>query len=146
MENEGSDDQKVNRTAREAAEREWNLQRAENERLEIVKSKRLFAESEEYATKQRNLAKGKSAADRSFAEAAEFAKNQIKSDGLEGEIKPYYEVHYTIAQGLKAAIHGREDVAATFILQRDILVRLDAIKSLLWVAVGLLAFVAYKLL
>jgi len=131
--------------AREAAEREWHAQQAENERREIEKSKRLFADGEAYATKQRDSAKRKSAAERSFAEASEFAKNQIKSDGLEGEVKPYYEVRYTVAQGLKAAIHGREDIAATLVLQRDILVRLDAIKSLLWVAIGLLAFVVYKL-
>ena len=134
----------ADREARAASEREWRLQRIERERQEIADSKRVFDEAEAFAAKQREATKKKSAADRSFTEAAEFAKNQIKSDGLDGEIRPYCEVRYTVAQGLKAAIHGREDGIATFILQRAILVRLDSIKSLLWVLVALLLFIAYK--
>ena len=127
-----------------AAEREWHRQRAETERREIAESKRIFGAAEDYAAKQREATKKRSAADRTFIEASELAKNQIKSDGLEGEIRPYSEVRYTVAQGLKSAVHGREDGIATFLLQRDILVRLDAIKFLIWVAIGLLAYIAYK--
>ena len=58
----------------------------------------------------------------------------------------FRSIRYTLAQGLKAAIHAREDGIATFVLQREILYRLDAIKSLLWVVVALLGFVAYRLL
>jgi hypothetical protein len=132
------------RDAKAESEREWRRQRAETERQEVAASRRLFEEGEAYAKKQREANKKKGAAERSFAEAAEFARNQIKSDGLEGEVRPYYEIRYTVAQGLKAAIHGREDGIATLVLQRDILVRLDSIKSLLWVAIALLGFIAYK--
>ncbi len=125
-------------------EREWHRQKAETERQEILKSKHLFEEGEAYQAKQREAYKKKSAADRTFLEATEFARNQIKSDGLEGEIRPYYEIRYTVAQGLKAAIHGREDGIATLVLQRDILLRLDSIKSLLWIVIALLGFIAYK--
>ena len=90
--------------------------------------------------------KKRNAAERTFAEAAEFARRQIKDNGLDGEIRPHHEIRYTLAQGLKAAIHAREDGIATFVLQREILYRLDAIKSLLWVVVALLGFVAYRLL
>jgi hypothetical protein len=130
--------------ASDSAEFQWRLEQAETERKEIEESKRQFSESEKFASQQREKAKKRGAADRSFAIAAEFAKNQIKSSGLDGEVLPYNEIRYTVAQGLKAAIHGREEVAATFVLQRDILIRLDAIKALLWVAVGILAYIAYK--
>jgi len=130
--------------ARDSAERHWRAERAENERKEIQESERVLAESQKFATEQREAAKKTSAAERSFANAAEFARNQMKSSGLEGEVRPYYEIRYTVAQGLKAAIHGREDAAATFVIQRDILIRLDAIKFSLWVAVGILVYIAYK--
>lgn len=135
------DDQEALRTP----EGEWQRQQADTERLEVLKSKRVFEEAEAYAATQRKANKKKSAAERSFAEATEFSRNQIKSDELEGEVRPYCEVRYTVAQGLKAAVHGREDGIATLVLQRDILVRLDSIKALLWIVVALLAFIAYKL-
>jgi hypothetical protein len=128
-----------------ASEREWRQQRIEKERQGIAESKRIFDEADAFAAKQREDAKKKSAADHSFLEAAEFARNAIKSDGLDGEIRSHCEIRYTVAQGLKAAIHGREDGIATLVLQRSILVRLDSIKSLLWVVIALLFFVAYKI-
>jgi hypothetical protein len=142
---EDSATQRGHRIAREATEREFRAEQVEYERCKVAESKQMFAEAEVFQLKQRNLAKRKSAAARSFIEAVEIAQNQIKSDGLEGEVRPWSEIRYTVAQGLKAAIHGREDIIATLLLQEDILVRLDAIKRLLWMAVGLLAFVAYKL-
>jgi hypothetical protein len=126
------------------SEREWHRQRAETERQEIAESKRRFEEGRARTAKQREANKKKGAAERSFAEATEFAYNQVKSDGLEGEARPHYEIRYTVAQGLKAAIHGREDGIATLVLQRDILSRLDSLKSLLWVVIALLGFIAYK--
>ena len=136
------DDSEIER--RLESEREWRDSQAKSEREGVAKSKELFAATEAYQAKQMQAAKKRSAAERAFAEAAEFAKRQIRDNELEGEVRPYYEVRYTVAQGLKAAIHGREDGIATLMLQRDILVRLDALRTLLWVAVALLAFVAYK--
>ncbi|MCX7208553.1 MAG: hypothetical protein NT086_21755 [Proteobacteria bacterium] len=112
---------------------------------EIEESKCVFDEAEAFRVKQSNEVKKKNAAERDFAKAADFAKRQIQSDGLESEIMPYFKVRYTVAQGLKAAIHGREDGIATFVLQRDILIRLDGIKFLLWCVLVLLVFIAYKL-
>ena len=66
------------------SERDWRRQRAETERREIEESKRRFAEGESHAAKQLEARKKKGAAERFFAEAVEFARNQIKSDGLEG--------------------------------------------------------------
>lgn len=130
--------------AKADSEREWHRQQLETQRYEISKSKRFFVEGEAYAAKQREANKKKSSAERSFAEASEFARNQIKSDGLEGEVRPYHEIRYTAAQGLKAAVHGREDGIATLVLQRDILLRLDSFKYLLLIAIALLGFIAYK--
>ena len=131
-------------TTGDAGEEAWRREVAEAERREVAESRRMFAEAEAFAAKQREATKKLSAADRTFTEAAEFAKNQIRSDGLEGEIRPYGEIRYSVAQGLKATVHGREDGIATLVLQRDILVRLDKVKSLLWVAIVLLVYIAWK--
>ena len=117
----------------------------ETERKERAESRRIFAEAEAFQLKKMEEDKKHSSADCSYGEAVEYARFVIKQEELNPEIKPYCEIRYTVAQGLKAAINGREDGAATLVLQRDILIRLDAIKVLLWVVVALLAFVAYKL-
>jgi hypothetical protein len=126
------------------SEAQYRERLAKIESEEIEKSRKLFATNEAYQAKQLQDAKKRGAAERSFAEAAAFAKQQIQSDGLVGEIRPYYEIRYTVAQGIKAAVHGREDGIAALVLQRDILLRLDGIKVLLWIAISILAFVAYK--
>lgn len=125
-------------------EAEWNRSPAEWDRDEIAKTKLSFEAAEVNTRRLREEAKKKGGTERDFAEATEFAWNQIKQEGLEGDARPYYEVRYSAAQGVKAAVHGREDGIATLILQKTILLRLDAIKFLLWVAIGLLAFIAYK--
>ena len=126
------------------SEAQYRERLAKIDRDELERSRTLFAGNEAYQAKQLQAAKKRGAAERSFAEAAMFAKRQIESDGLVGEIRPYNEIRYTVAQGIKAAIHGREDGIASLVLQRDILLRLDAIKALLWVAVCILVFIAYK--
>lgn len=131
MKNQDMNTEGTDQEASATSEREWRQQRSEIERREVAESKRLFNESEAYAAKQREETKKKSAADRSFAETCEFSRNAIKSDRLDGEIRPYYEIRYTVAQGLKAAVHGREDGIAALVLQRTILFRLDFIKSML---------------
>ncbi len=146
MDSEQSDLEALRRQRDQENEREWRRERAEAEREGIAESKRVLDEAEAFQAKQTEKMKKRNAAERTFAEAVEFARRQIKDNGLDGEIRPYYEIRYTVAQGLKAAIHAREDGIATFVLQRDILYRLDAIKSLLWLVVALLGFVAYRLL
>ena len=146
MDSEQSDLEALRRQRDQENEREWRRERAEAEREGIAESKRVLDEAEAFQAKQTEKLKKRNAAERTFAEAAEFARRQIKDNGLDGEIRPHHEIRYTLAQGLKAAIHAREDGIATFVLQREILYRLDAIKSLLWVVVALLGFVAYRLL
>lgn len=126
------------------SEAAWRKQQLDQERSDIAESKRIFDESEASAARQREETKKRSAADRTFTEACEFAKNSVRSDDLQGEIRPFCEVRYTVKQGLKATMHSREDGIATLVLQRAILVRLDFIKSLVWIAVLLLTYIAFR--
>jgi len=132
------------RESQAETEAEWRRRQADIDRRETERSKQVFDANDAHAEKQLQENKKRGGADRSFAVAAEFAKRQIRSEGLEGEIRPNYEVRYTVAQGIKAAVHGREDVIATLVLQRDILVRLDKMKLLLWIIIAILGFIAYK--
>ena len=90
-------------------------------------------------------AKTGSAADRAFYEAARQAKEGVKTYGLlPAEVAPG-EFKYSVQQGLKAACFAREDAASILLIQPAILRRLDALKRLAWVAIGLLAYIAYRL-
>jgi len=55
------------------------------------------------------------------------------------------EFKYSVQQGLKAACFAREDAASILLIQPAILRRLDALKRLAWVAIGLIAYIAYRL-
>ncbi len=123
---------------------EWKQRQLADDRKELEESKKRFTEAEAHAAKLRQESMRRCGVERAFAEAAEFASRQIRSDGLEGQVLPYGEVRYKVAQGLKAAVHAREDSIATLLLQRSILQRLDSIKGLLCLTVALLAFIAYK--
>ena len=83
-----------------------------------------------------------------FAEAARFAKNGAREDGLFPDLDDHGHEVYTPEQGAKAACYAREEVAAVLVLQKtqlDHLHNLSGVKGLLWVCVGLLAYIAYKL-
>jgi hypothetical protein len=69
---EDSATQRAHRIAREATEREFRAEQVEYERCKVAESKQMFAEAEVFQLKQRNLAKRKSAAARSFIEAVEM--------------------------------------------------------------------------
>ena len=130
--------------SRSDEEREWRRNRVESEQREIAESKKAIEEGEVYQATLMDAMKRRSSADRIFIDAVKLAKQQVKDSGLEGEIRPYYEIRYTPAQGIKAAIHGREDISATLLIQREILRRLDDIKVLLWIVIAALGFLVYK--
>lgn len=65
--------------------------------------------------------------DQDFQKACYIAKLGMTNDGLD----PGWENNYTQEQAAKAACHGRQDIAATLIIQSKILERLDSIKR--WV-------------
>ena len=132
-------------SSRSDEEREWRRNKAEAEQRGIAESKKVIEEGETYQATLMDAMKRRSSADRTFIDAVKLAKQQVKDNGLEGEIRPYYEVRYTAAQGIKAAIHGREDTSATLLIQREILRRLDDIKVLIWIVITALGFLVYKL-
>ena len=51
---------------------------------------------------------------------------------------------HSLQQGIRAACLAREDSAATLILLPSIFRRLDRNHRLIWVAIGLLAYIAYR--
>ena len=132
-------------SSRSDEEREWRRNKAEAEQRGIAESKKVIEEGETYQATLMDAMKRRSSADRTFIDAVKLAKQQVKDNGLEGEIRPCYEIRYTAAQGIKAAIHGREDTSATLLIQREILRRLDDIKVLIWIVIAALGFLVYKL-
>jgi hypothetical protein len=92
-----------------------------------------------------------SAASRDVALAAEMARSSAIDNGLFPVRDENGEFVYTAQQGLKAACLAREDAAATLIVQQSVLTRLDSIlaglrtiRSLVYVCVAVLAYVAYR--
>lgn len=88
-------------------------------------------------------------AGRDFAEADAAAWAGILSDGLNGEIDDNGDEIHTVKQGLKAVVHGRQDVATTLIIQHRILELLyelrDAIRFGLILVILILGYIAYKI-
>jgi hypothetical protein len=107
--------------------------------------KKIDADHEQQFEKDMDAAKKRNAADRDFFGAAQLARRSTKLDELLPIRNEYGDFEYTQQQAFKAACHGREDAAATLQLQRALLVRLDRNRTLLWLAIGLLAFIAYRL-
>lgn len=83
-----------------------------------------------------------------LSNASLSARNSVKECGLWPTLDDDGQDVYTPEQGAKAACHAREDAAATLILQKtqlEHLHSLSGVKVLLWVCIGLLAYIAYKL-
>jgi hypothetical protein len=107
--------------------------------------KQVDEEHERIYNKSLEAAKKSNAADRDFAVACKLARDSAKNDGLFGVRDEWGEFHYTDHQGFKAACLGREDAAAALGALLAVLHRLDSHRRLLWVAIGLLAYIAYRL-
>jgi hypothetical protein len=78
--------------------------------------------------------------------AVRMARRARTDAGLDCDYTEDGDAKYTIQQGLKAATHGREDIAATLILQVKIIERLDRQRKLSWWTLGILVIVALKLM
>lgn len=108
--------------------------------------KQIDKESDRLFENHMDKEKKASAAARDFFGAIQIARRQAKQNGILPVRDEHGEFRYTIQQGLKAACHAREDIAATVGIQLAILKRLDRNRNLLCVAIILLAYVAYRLL
>lgn len=89
-------------------------------------------------------ARNGSSADREFFEAGLAARRSVKEDGLMARRTENGDLRYSVQQGLRAACFAREDVAGSLILQRAILHRLDGLRKLAWLALGVLVYIAYR--
>ena len=101
------------------------------------------AEANEQFYKDMATAMKQSAAHKDFYGSAVTAKR------FNQEVIPFIDEHgeaqYSPEQSYKASCHGREDISAILLIQLPVLERLDQIKSLLWVVVIALAYIAYKI-
>lgn len=102
-------------------------------------------ESERLFENRMDEEKKASAAARDFFSSMQIARRQAKQNGILPVRDEHGEFRYTIQQGLKAACHAREDIAATLGIQLAILKRLDRNRNLLCVAIILLSYVVFRL-
>jgi len=104
--------------------------------------------NEEFWAKQNSDAMKLGGASSDTARAAFQARNNVRESDLFPSLDDDGHWVYTPEQGIKAACHAREDASATLILQHtqlEHLHRLSGVKRLLWVCIGLLAYIAAKL-
>ncbi|MFZ6761034.1 hypothetical protein ACO0K9_27855 [Undibacterium sp. Ji50W] len=80
-----------------------------------------------------------------LAAAVRIARMGRTDAGLDCEYTEHGEARFTVQQGLKAATHAREDVAATLILQVKIIERLDRLQKMSWWIMGILVALGLKL-
>lgn len=76
--------------------------------------------------------------------ACELAKGWASRDGIHAAIDENGKETYLVQQRLKAACHGREDVAALVIIQHSMLRRLDQLRTLAVIGLCLMAYVAVR--
>lgn len=84
-------------------------------------------------------------ADKDFINALHCARKVATNDGLEPEFLEHGVAKYADHQAAKAACLGREDAAASAVLQLAVLRRLDRNRSYMSVIILLLIYIAAKL-
>ncbi len=102
-------------------------------------------DAEAYEAKQFASMEKKGGAGAELVAAVRLARQARTEAGLNCDYTETGEARFSVQQGLKAAVHGREDVAATLILQVKIIQRLDQLKKLAWWILGVLTVIALKL-
>lgn len=76
--------------------------------------------------------------------AVRLARRARTEAGLDCEYTDTGEAKFKVQQGLKAAVHAREDAAATLILQVKIIQRLDKLQKTVWWVLGIMVVLALK--
>jgi hypothetical protein len=82
--------------------------------------------------------------DGEFSRAVLLAFRGSKADGLVATRGPNGDLQYTQEQGAAAACQGREDAAATLIIQRDVLRRLATLQTTAWSCLAVLIYIAFR--
>ena len=111
-------------------------------------AERMNAITEEFWAKQNSESIKMGGVSAEMGRAAFSARQNLRESDLFPNLNEVGEWVYSPEQGIKAACHAREDAASTLILQKtqlDHLHRLSGVKALLWVCIGLLTYIAYKL-
>lgn len=101
-------------------------------------------DAEAYEAKQFASMEKKGGAGAELVAAIRLARQARTQAGLNCDYTESGEARFSVQQGLKAAVHGREDVAATLILQVKIIQRLDQLKKIGWGILGVLIVIALK--
>lgn len=101
-------------------------------------------DAEIFEYRQLTELEGTSLANRSWVGAVKAARTARTNAGLDCDYDEHGSAVFTADQGLVATMHTREDAAATLILQRDILIRLDQIRKLCWLIAGGVFLVSIK--
>lgn len=105
---------------------------------------RIQRESLEYGDKIAEEAARKGSVNSDYYRGGIQAKRSIIADELLPSPTQYGEYRYTVQQGLKAACHGREDIAALRYTQMAVLRRLQGLRVMGWIALALLAYIAVR--
>jgi hypothetical protein len=104
----------------------------------------LRAERQAHAEKKIREAAAKDSVSRDFFGAALIAMHSAQQDELHPTINEYGESLYKAQQGIKAACHAREDVAAILMIQQAVLRRLQGLRVLAWACLASLCYIAVR--
>lgn len=85
-----------------------------------------------------------SSAHRDFFEATERARRGARDGGFFPHRDAEGDLVYSETQARAAACQSREDVAASMHIQLHLLQRLDRNRTLMWIAIGLLTYIAFR--
>jgi len=88
----------------------------------------------------------KGSVNRDFFGAALYALEQAERQYLLPTRNRDAEIGYSKEQAITAACFARQDVATILVIQQSVLRRLQELRVISWCGIGLLAFIAYRLL
>jgi hypothetical protein len=114
--------------------------------MDTIDWKALDAGEIELTKKNYTSLVNKGSVNRDFFGAALFALEQAERQYLLPARNQYGEIGYSQEQAITAACFARQDVAAILVIQQSILRRLQELRVIGWLGIGLLAFIAYRLL
>ena len=104
-----------------------------------------FAEADARMEKQLKDASSKNSVNRDFYSAGLSALQSMRADKLTPDVSKYGEVRYSVQQDLKAACHARQDVTAILLVQEAVLNRLQELRTLAWICLLVLIYIAYRI-
>jgi hypothetical protein len=105
-----------------------------------------WAKDRAAATSRARGEKPKDVIDAIFWDACRNASLWAEQDGLHPKsYTEWNEPRYSIQQGLRAAHVGREDAAATLLLMPPVLRGLRTATKLLWLIIGLLILILWRI-